>query len=166
MQERIKRRYKRYWKNLKEVKWHILMRFLSLMFMSMFFSTVATMLNLRGIVLTSQQTLMSGLAMMSLCFFIIDVVLMRRDYYILTHKRKYRMVSYISHGAFALVNLVMCRFFASSYAYAFVFSITKFARYTHYQFSPVVSALIFNAVLIAAIRFAPVGMKWLHMHHG
>ncbi len=166
MQERTKKRYKRYWKNLKEVKLNILWRFLTLMILSTLLSTVATLLNLKGAVLNSREALMSGLLRMSFCFFFIDIVLMRRDYYRLTHKRKYRMVNYISHGAYALVNLLMCHFFSNSYVYAFVFSITKFARYTYIELTPAISALIFNAILIIAIHFAPVGMKWLHMHHG
>lgn len=166
MRERTKRRYKRYWNNLKDVKLHILLRFLSLLVLSVLFSTAATILNLKGVLLNSRQTLMSGLGMMFLMFFIVDFALMRKDYYILTHKRKYRMVSYISHGAFAFVNVLMCRFFSSTYLYAFTFSITKFLRYTHFDVSPTLSALIFNAVLIIAIQFAPIGMKWLHLHHG
>lgn len=166
MRERTKRRYKRYWNNLKDVKLHILLRFLSLMVLSAFFSTAATLLNLKGVLLNSRQTLMSGLGMMCVMFFIVDVALMRKDYYILTHKRKYRMVSYISHCAFAFVNLLSCRFFSHTYVYAFVFSITKFARYTHFDISPMLSAVVFNAVLIIAIRYAPIGMKWLHLHHG
>ncbi len=166
MRERTKRRYRRYWRNLKEVKWNILWRFLTLMIMSIVFSTFATLLNLKGVLLNSRETLMSGLLGMCFCFLFLDIVLMRKDYYRLTHKRKYRMVNYISHSAYALVNLVMCHFFSHSYAYAFVFSITKFARYTHIEFSPAVSALFFHAILIVAIRYAPIGMKWLHMHHG
>jgi len=166
VKERTKKRYKRYWNNLKEVKLHIFQRFLSLILMSIFFSSIATMLNLKGILFTSQSTLMMGLSGMGLCFLALDIFLMRKDYYRLTHKRKYRMVNYISHGAFALVNIVACRFFTHSYAYAFVFSITKFARYTHYNLNPMLSAAIFNAVLIIAISYAPIGMKWLHMHHG
>ena len=166
VKERTKRRYKRYWNNLKEVKWHILQRFLSLILMSAFFSSIATLLNINGIFLNTREKLMMGLSVMSLWFLALDVMLMRKDYYRLTHRRKYRMVSYISHSVFALVNILTCRFFAHSYMYAFIFSITKFARYTHYNLNPVLSAVIFNAVLIIAIRYAPIGMKWLHMHHG
>lgn len=165
MRERTKRRFKRYWKNLKEVKWYILLRFLSLIVMSAVFSTFATILNFSKILLNTQETLLFGLTLICLCFLATDIEFMRKDYYRLTHKRKYRFVNYISHGAFAAVNLFMSRYFSNSYVYAFTFSITKFARYTHLEISPVISALVFNAILMVAIRFAPTGMK-LHMHHG
>ncbi len=166
MQERTKKRYKRYWRNLKEVRLYIFYRFLSVLGLSIVFSAIPTILSLNGIVFFSQRRLLFGLAAMCVCFLFLDIFFMRKDYYRIAHKRKYRMVNYISHGAFAVINIVACRFFAHTQIYAFVFGITKVLRFSHCNINPVISAIVFNAVVLISIHFAPAGMKWLHLHHG
>lgn len=166
MRERTKKRYRKYWNNLKDVKWHILFRFLLLMIMSAFFSTIAMLLESSGIISNARESVLYELLIICLCFLILAIGFMRRDYYILAHRRKYRMVSYISHGVFALVNLVMGVFFPYSNIYEFTFHITKLAVYTTCEVSPAVSVLVFQVILLVAIHYAPAGLKWILLQHG
>lgn len=166
MRERTKRRLKRYWRNFKQVRLYILVRFLIILGMSTVLSTVATILNFNNILLTTQSMLLTGLTGFCIFFLFFDIIIMRRDYYRLTHKRKYRMVNYISHGMFAVINIAASYLIPNTYFYAFVFSITKFARYSHFGITPLLSAIIFNVIVMISVHFAPLGMKWLHMHHG
>jgi len=166
VQERTKKRLKRYRKNLKEVRWYIFWRFLSIVALSTVFSAISTFLNLNKKLLVDDKSLLYGLAAMCFLFLVVDVPLMRRDYYVIAHKRKYRMVSYISHGLYALVNIVTAKFFANTHAYVIVFGITKFLRFSHQQITPVMSAIVFNAIVILFIEVAYIGMQWLDLDHG
>ena len=166
MRERTRKRLKRYRKNLKEVRWYIFWRFLSIVALSTVFSAASTFLNLNQKLLVDDKSLLYGLTLMCFLFWIFDAGLMRKDYYRIAHKRKYRMVSYISHGVYALINIVTGKFFAGTHAYVIVFGITKFLRFSHQSITPVMSALAFNAIVILSIEMAYIGMGWLDLDHG
>ena len=166
MRERTKKTLKRYRKNLKEVRWYIFWRFLSVMALSTVFSMTSTFLNINQKLLIDDKSLLYGLTFMCFLFLTFDVTLMRKDYYRLAHKRKYRMVSYISHGAYALINIVTAFFFDHTYAYVAVFGMTKFLKFSHQGVTSVVSALVFNAVVLLCVEPAYIGMRWLDLDHG
>ena len=166
MQERTKRRLRRYRRNLKEVRWYTFWRFWSILALCTVFSATATFLNFNEKIFVDDKTLLYGLSVMCFLFLSFDVCLMRRDYYKIAHKRKYRMVSYISHGVFALINVVTGIFFSHTQTYAVVFGITKFLRFSHQQVSSALSALVFNAAVMIFIELAYIGMHWLDLDHG
>lgn len=166
MQERTKKRYLRYWKNFKAVKLYIFYRFLSVLGLSVVFSSIATALSLSGIILYSQKRLLFGLTAFCVCFLLLDISFMRKDYYRIAHRRKYCMVNCISHGLFAVINIAACKVFAHTQVYAFVFGITNALSFSHCNVNPVISAIVFNLLALVSIQFATIGMKWIHLHHG
>ena len=164
LEKRTKKRIKKYWRNLKEIKWVALKRFLELVVLSAFFSVLTTICKEKGI-LTTKSSLSSTLVLMYICFMLLDVFLMRKNYYYLAHRRKYYMANYIAHGTYMAINLFYCKNL-NSMVYKYFFSITGFIGYSHMNISMYISAIVFNIILILGIRLASVGMQWLHMNHG
>jgi hypothetical protein len=91
---------------------------------------------------------------------IINMQLLRDLYYKLASKFKYYASSYIAQILFFAINVSASVFFDDG-AYAWVFSLTKFARFSHLMMDGLTSAIIFNIVMLLTIHLAPLGMGWL-----
>lgn len=160
MRERTKRKYKRYYKNLKEVKKYIFLRILTVFCISFIFSAGYTLLGTRGI--RKPEIFL----VLVLGFLVLDVVLMRKVYYSLAHLRKYIMVEVISHGIYALASCIVAHVLSHNYIYELVFGVTDIFEFAVYNISAFVSAVIFNVILFILIRVVPLSMKWVYTSHG
>lgn len=90
----------------------------------------------------------------------INIALLRGCYYDVANRRIYYVSNYLACIAFFIANIGAEVLF-DNHVYAWLFSITKFARFSHFQWDGSVSAIIFNILMVASIHIAPLGMGWL-----
>lgn len=166
MRARTKKRYKRYWKNFKEVKLYILLRYISILIFGGAFSAVPVILSFDGATISSRKDFLLAMSVACVCFLILDVIFMRKDYYRIAHSRKYQMVNNISQGMYFVTNVVSAKFFGDTYIYTCLFGITNVLNYTHHSVEAIISAICFNMIVFVLIQLAPLGMKWIHLEHG
>lgn len=160
MRERTKKRYRKYYRNFKQVKTYILIRLLIVFSTSFVFSASYVLSNAIGVRNPEM------LVILVLGFLTVDVVFMRKSYYNIAHLRKYIMVEGISHGVYAIAGISVAKFLPHSTVYDVLFGVTDIFEFANYNISPFLSAVIFSTILFIAVRFAPLGMKWVQLHHG
>ncbi len=157
--ERAKKRWQSFLRAFKPVRMYTFFRFLSILLISTIFSTIVTFLSLNKIWLISEKRLLLGVTIAAFFAFITDIIFMRRDYRKFSHIRPYSIVNFISHGAFAIVNIVSCCFLAHSHFYAYVFGITKLLRFTPIHIHPVFAAVFMNLFLLFSIPCTTIQIK-------
>lgn len=133
--------------------------FFEMLIINVALSVVVTALNQLG-VLDKQQTIFAATTAGVVLSMIINIALLRGCYYDVANRRIYYISSYLACAAFIIVNLGV-GFLFNNYVYAWLFGITKFARFSHFQWDSLVSAILFNILMIASIHIAPLGMGWL-----
>jgi|GEM_PF-5602201 len=166
MRQRTKRRYKRYWKNFKEVKLYILLRYISVLVLGVVLSSLSTLLILDREIVDSHRDFLMIMSIAFLIFLFLDIFFMRKDYYRISHRRKYIMVNGISHGMYTVTNIVAALFFSDTGIYAYLFGVGNIFNYAHGGISHVISAMLFNGTMIVAIQLAPTGLRWIQLDHG
>ena len=166
MRERTKRRYKRYWKIFKDVKLYILVRYISILVLGAVCSVVPVLLSSYTATISTRSDFLFAMSMACICFLFVDVILMRKDYYRISHRRKYKMVNCISQGMYLVTNLVSAKLFGGTYIYTCIFGVTNVLNYTHHNIDAVISALVFNAVVFGLMQLAPIGLHWVQLEHG
>ncbi len=134
-------------------------RLVQMLVINIVLSVLVTALNVTGLIKTQQLIFISTCAGVALSM-IINLHFMRRLYYKLANKFEYYMSTYIAHLLFFVINLSVGVIFDNT-VYAWLFSITKFARFSHLMMSSLTSAVIFNIVMLLSIHIAPIGMGWL-----
>jgi len=139
-------------------------RFAEILVINVILSVIVMALNTLHITKTQYQIFMSASAAV-LISMILNFLLLRDCYYELVNKLRYYVANYIAYIAFFVVNLAV-GFFFDNYVYAWLFSITKFARFSHYGWSSLVSACVFFVVMIVPIHLAPIGMGHLFEDDG
>ncbi len=166
MRARTKKRYKRYWKNLKEVKLYILLRYISILIFGGAFSAVPVIFSFDGATISSRKDFLVAMSVACACFLILDVIFMRKDYYRLSHRRKYQMVNCIPQGMYFVTNVVSAKLFGDTYIYTCLFGITNVLNYTHHNIDSIISAITFNVMVFGLMQLAPTGLRWIHLEHG
>ncbi len=156
---RAKERRQSFLRAFKPLRLYTFLRFLSILLISTVFSTIITLLSLNQIWLISEKRLLLGVTIAAFLAFVVDIIFMRRDYRKFSHIRPYSIVNFISHGAFAVVNVVSCCFFAHTHFYAYVFGITKLLRFTPAHIHPVFAAVFMNLFLLFSIPCATLQIK-------
>ncbi len=159
---RAKTRRDAFWRAFKPLRRYTFFRFLSILLISTVFSSIITVLSLNQIWLISEKRLLLGVTIAAFLAYVVDILLMRRDYRKYSHVRPYNMINFVSHGAFAVVNLVLCLFFAHTHFYAYVFGITKLLRFTPAHMNPFFAAVIMNMFLMFTIPGANIQRKRRH----
>ena len=134
-------------------------RFFELLLINTILSAVVTALNFTGFIKTQDLIFISTSLGVFLSMFI-NIQFMRKYYYDLASKMTYYPSNYIAHLLFLAVNLAVGAIFDNN-VYAWLFSITKFARFSHLEWGSLTSAILFNCLMILSIHIAPVGMGWI-----
>lgn len=134
-------------------------RLLQMLVVNIALSIVVTALNVLGIIVTQQLIFISTCAGVAVSM-TINIQLMRKLYYKLACKFEYYVTTYIAQILFFVVNVGVGVIFDNK-VYAWLFSIVKFARFSHYGWSSLVSAILFNGLMLVTIHMAPIGMGWL-----
>ena len=96
----------------------------------------------------------------ALVYWIINVCILRRCYFDLKNKSLYYLVNYAAYAAFMLIGICIY-YIGNSEVYAWLFSITKFARYSGYGINTFASAMIFHTIMLITIPVSPIGMNWV-----
>lgn len=161
VKKRISVSMKRFWRLFKPVSGYTFLRFFSILFISTIVSAPLTALNIYGIWVVSPNRLLFSTLIAAFLALVIDFLWMRRDYIRFADKRTYRVVNFVSHGAFAAVNITASCFFSKTELYAYMFGIMKLLRIAPPYMPPFFSAIIMNAVLLIMINAATTGIKWL-----
>lgn len=155
--ERISVSMKRFWRSFKPVSGYTFLRFFSILFISTIVSVPLTALNIYGIWVISPNRLLFSTLIAAFLAFVIDIIWMRRDYIRFADRRTYRIVNFVSHGAFAAVNITASCFFSKTEFYAYMFGVMKLFRIAPPYMPPFFSAIIMNAVLLIMIHVAITG---------
>lgn len=159
--ERFSIGFRRFWRTFKQVRGYTFLRFFSIILISLIASAPLTFLNLHGIWLISPNRLFFGTSIAALLALVLDFLWMRRDYRKYADKRVYRVVNFVSHGAYAIVNITASIFFSKTYTYAYLFGIMKLLRIAPPYMPPFFSAILMNGLLFLCINAATTGIKWL-----
>ncbi len=134
-------------------------RLLQMLVVNIALSIVVTVLNIIGLTET-QQLIFISMCAGTVLLMIINIHLMRKLYYKLACRFEYYMSTYIAQLLFFVVNMGVGVIFDNK-VYAWIFSIAKFAVFSPFGCSSLVSALLFHGLMIASIHIAPIGMGWL-----
>ena len=135
------------------------LRLIQMLVVNAALSMIIMSLNVMGLISTQQHIFASTCAGIVLSA-IINMQLLRNLYYKLANKFEYYTSTYIAQILFFAVNAAAGAFFDNR-LYAWVFSVTKFARFSHLMMDGFTSAIIFNIVMLLTIHLAPLGMGWL-----
>ena len=92
-----------------------------------------------------------------------NVKMMRRVYFMVRAKRMYYLINLSAYFVFGIINLCSYKIF-SSYVFAWLFSLTKVARYTNLNLSIPYAVAVFHILMTIAMLLAPLGMEWIYEH--
>lgn len=135
------------------------LRLIQMLVVNAALSMIIMSLDVIGLISTQQHIFASTCTGVALSA-IINMQLLRNLYYKLANKFEYYTSTYIAQILFFAVNAAAGAFFDNR-LYAWVFSLTKFARFSHLMMDGLTSAIIFNIVMLLTIHLAPLGMGWL-----
>lgn len=135
------------------------LRLIQMLVVNAALSMIIMSLNVMGLISTKQHIFASTCAGVALSA-IINMQLLRNLYYKLANKFEYYTSTYIAQILFFAVNTAASVFFDNR-LYAWFFSVTKFAQFSHLMMDGLASAIIFNIVMLLTIHLAPIGMGWL-----
>lgn len=136
-----------------------ILRLIQMLMVNAALSMIIMSLNVIGLISTQQHIFASTCAGVVLSA-IINIQLLRNLYYKLANKFEYYTSAYIAQILFFAVNVSASVIFDNG-VYAWFFSVTKFARFSHLMMESLTSAIIFNIVMLFTIHLAPLGMGWL-----
>lgn len=134
-------------------------RLVQMLVVNIALSIVVTALNVIGLIKTQQLIFISTCMGVALSM-VINVHFMKKLYYKLACKFEYYVTTYTAQILFFVINVGVGVIFDNK-VYAWLFSIVKFARFSHYGWSSLVSAILFSCLMITTIHMAPIGMGWL-----
>ncbi len=135
------------------------LRLMQMLMVNAALSMIITSLNIIGLISTQRNMFFSTCVGVLLSAFM-NIQLLRNLYYRLASKFKYYTSAYIAQILFFAVNVSAGAIFDNK-IYAWVFSVTEFARFSHLMMEGLTSAIIFNIVMLLTIHLAPLGMGWL-----
>ena len=132
-------------------------RFFELLLVCVAISAVITLLGVFGL-LTTRNRIFFGTLAGTIAFICINISMLRNCYFDLQGDRIYFLANISAYLIFAILSFAIC-FLCSNVVYAWLFSITKFARFTKAGLETHYSALIFHFIGFMTIFFSPIGMK-------
>lgn len=124
-------------------------------------SAIITFFNIGGILTTTSSiriALVIGLA----AFVLINVLMLRQFYLDFRNNITYFLVNIVSYLTFVEISLAVYNY-CSSELYAWIFSITKFAKYWYFAIDNLLSLFIFHIIGFLATLLAPIGMSWVFL---
>ena len=138
----------------------ILLKLFELLLLCTVLSSVATVLNLFGVIIARYQVLLL-LGSLCLLFLIANIVSVKNLYHDVVHNifLCYRL-NFISYFLFGMINVYVYLFLPNT-VYTWMFAITKFMRYTPLAFSAVHSAVVFHILNAIVILVTPLIMRWI-----
>lgn len=139
-------------------------RYIEIVALNVILSVFVTLINFIGVLKIRQHIFVASSAAMFL-FMAINIHLMRDCYYDLRNKLRYFAANYLAYIAFYVTNLVVGAIFNNT-VYAWLFSITKFARFSHLRWSSFASASLFLLLMLISVHLATVGMGGLFEDDG
>lgn len=134
-------------------------RFIEIFVVNLILSVFVTLINFIGILNVRQHIFVALTAAVFLSV-LINIEFMRDCYYDLRDKVRYYVANYLAYIAFYIVNLAAGAIFNST-IYAWMFAITKFARFSHMRWSSLASASLFLVLMLISVHIAPIGMSGL-----
>ena len=139
-------------------------RFKEILVINIILSAFLTMINFIGVLKLRQHIFAaaSGFVFLSMAA---NIHLMRDCYYDLRNKLRYYAANYLAYIAFYIINLLVGALFDSN-VYAWLFSIPKFARFSHLRWSSIQSATLFLVLMLVSVHIAPIGMGGLFEDDG
>lgn len=134
-----------------------LRRYIELILLIAALSAILAFFYLIGLI-ASDSMLQISLFLMSMAFIVINVILLRRCFVDLLDIRLYYLSNFSAYFLFILTSVILY-FVLPSAAFAWVFGVTKFLRYSDLGISTFGSLLIFHALglLITAVASAGLG---------
>ena len=131
---------------------------------NMALSVFVTLVNFIGVLKLRQHVFVAASGGMFL-FMAANICLMRDCYYDLRDKFRYFVANYLASVAFYVTNIAI-GFIFNSTVYAWLFSITKFARFSHLRWSSLISVTLFLGLMFISIHVATIGMNGIFEDDG
>ena len=123
-------------------------------------SLALTGLFVQEVAADTMESCFVNLSLGAFLYWILNVFMLRRCYFDLKDKSLYYLVNYASYAAFIFFGICIY-YIGNKEVYAWLFSITKFARYSGYGISTFTSAMIFHTIMLITIYLSPIGMGWV-----
>ena len=139
----------------------IIRRTMHLLIGCVLISAILALLCTIGILPDGSGVLFSGMLLGLALYILYNVKMMRRVYFIVRKKSIYFLINISAYFIFGLINLCSYKIF-SSYVFAWIFSLTKVARYTNLNLSTPYAVAVFHFLMTMAILMAPLGMEWMY----
>ena len=124
-------------------------------------SAILALLCILGALPDGSGMLFTGMLLGLAVYIAYNVKMMRRVYFLVRAKRIYFLINLSAHFVFGLINLCTYKIF-SSYVFAWLFALTKVARYTNLNLSTPCAVTVFHALMTIAMLLAPMGMEWMY----
>lgn len=144
-------------KLLNDIQKVTIQRFCELLFLNIILSVILTKWNIARSG-DEEHIILMSLSIGVLIYLLINIKLLIYCYNYLKNKSDFIYVNYVAYGAFAGVNLITY-ILGDMELYTWLFAITKFARYSPFGISNIVSALIFHIVMVVMLFLVFVGMS-------
>lgn len=132
----------------------ILQRIIDLFLTCVSISAVIALLCIMGIIPDGSRDLTIGLLIGTALFLLINARMLRRCYFEMRDITLYYVVNYCAYVIFGAFNLCTYKLFSSA-VYAWLFAVTKFARYIGFNISSPLSATIFHIIMVILIFSIP-----------
>jgi len=141
-------------KYLKKV---ILRRFIEYTGVCVLISAVSTYLYTKGVIPATQRGCLLALTAGTVLYCIIHFFMLRECFFDLRNRKEFYTANYVAYFLFMLTGVLILFVFGKD-LHTWLFSITKFLKYSNYQFSTIISTAFFHLLTIFVIAVSPVGM--------
>lgn len=136
-------------------------RFFELLLTCVLVSAGLTCLNVQG-VLATHDALCAGALVGVAVFVLVNIPMLRGCYFEFENNFLYFAVNLSAYACFFGAWFAVYRF-GSNECFTWMFALTKVVRYSNLALSTLHSGLLFHAVGLLMILFAPIGMNWVFM---
>lgn len=113
-------------------------------------------------VLVTQDALGAGLIIGLIVFVLVNIPMLRGCYFEFEDNSLYFQVNLTAYACFFATCFAVYHF-GSNVWFTWMFAVTKFAKYSNLTVSTFGSALLFHAVGLMMVLFAPLGMSWVFL---
>ena len=148
--KRVKRNKRRLSRNLP-MPMLVISRFLKFFVICALLSSLSTFLFTRGFIAADDRDLLLSLSAMVGIYIVINLFVFKRKLKRTRGSRKYYKTNYIAYSIFAGINLILCLLsLKTAYIqvlYTWLFSITKFIKYSHLEIPNFISACAFHLLM-------------------
>lgn len=137
----------------------IVRRFLEMLVTCAAISAIAVVLNISGL-FTSRFSVFILALLGAICWFSLNVYMLRRCYFELHDKKTYYISNFAAYAVFGICTVIVYLCFSNA-LYGWIFAITKFLKYTKFAVSTVKSTALFHLLGGLMVWMSPIGMKWI-----